>query len=300
MQDIRAIQLDILRYADSVCRQHCIRYSLSGGTLLGAVRHKGYIPWDDDIDIMLARPEYERLIAILQKSEGQGNGRYKVLNCFLQDECYYTYSKLMDTSTQLVYEVYKYDRAIDYLGVNIDIFPIDGLPNGKSARQFYWNKMRFLKRISTMVYTKVLQEHKESVPKRIFRRCVFFVLGFFPANAVAKCVNRMAMKNDYTASEYAAVSVFGYGNKEQLPRECFDTFIEVQFEGRMYSAIAGYDKYLSNLYGDYMTLPPPEIQYGHHCKTFCYADTAVRHDADGHPLAVQQTTGCPSVAEEKQ
>ena len=127
--EIKKVQLDILIYVDKICKDNNIKYSLAYGTLIGAIRHKGFIPWDDDIDIVLKRSEYERLLEVLYKDD---NSKYMIFS--MKDEGYfYPYAKVGDLDT-IIRE--KNWPDIQNLGVNIDVFPVDYVPEGKE-REYY-------------------------------------------------------------------------------------------------------------------------------------------------------------------
>lgn len=256
IDDIRKIQLAMLDFIDSLCREKGIRYSLSGGTLLGAVRHHGYIPWDDDIDIFMLRPDYERFI---EETEKSGNERYRIFSPFI-DECYYyPFAKLCDMSTRLLDHN---DRSPPEMGIYIDIFPVDGLPNDVRRRKRYWNKVRIVKKLNTMVYQKKV--YHENFPKRVLRYVMFMFFKRIKPNRIAKYLNSLALKHKVEESEFVAVSLFGYGKREQIPASVFSEFFDILFENKQYMAIKNYDLYLSSIYGDYMQLPPIEQRQRKH------------------------------------
>lgn len=256
IDDIRKIQLEIMDFIDTLCREKGIRYSLSGGTLLGAVRHKGYIPWDDDIDIFMLRPDYECFVSEVMQS---GNTRYRILSPFMDDAYYYPFAKLCDSQTQIME---RNDCPLHEMGVYVDIFPVDGLPNDKKQRKCYWNRIRILKRLNTMVYQK--KAAGENFIKQTFRSVMFVLFRLMRPNCLAKYLNALSTKYDVEKSEFVAVSVFGYGEKEQLPVSVFSEFGDIPFEQKQYMAIKNYDLYLSSIYGDYMTLPPVEQRQAKH------------------------------------
>lgn len=256
IDDIRKIQLAMMDFIDSLCREKGIRYSLSCGTLLGAVRHHGYIPWDDDIDIFMLRPDYERIIEEIKKSE---NSRYRILTPFTDSNYYYPFAKLCDMSTRILEGN---DRSLPEMGVYIDIFPVDGLPNDARLRKRYWNRIRIVKKFNTMIYQKKVRG--EGFVKGVFRRVIFFLFKPMASNRLARYLNILATKCSVGDSEFIACSIFGYGEREQLPASVFSEFIDIPFEQKQYRAIKNYDLYLSNLYGDYMTLPPAEQRQRKH------------------------------------
>lgn len=256
IDEIRKIQLSILMYVHDFCIKNNIRYSICGGTLIGAVRHKGYIPWDDDIDIMMPRPDYEKFCGTFNDNK---DSSFKILNSFNDKDFFQPFSKVVDTNTVLVEA---YDRPVRNLGANIDVFPIDGLPNDNVAREKYWKKIFKKRNFATVVYSK--KNKNERGLKKVARFILFYLFRLFPANVFAKRISRLAQKNDYQNSSYIACSVFGYGKKEEMPKSVFDSFVDLTFEGLEFKALQGWNTYLSNLYGDYMQLPPVEKQVAKH------------------------------------
>ena len=121
VDDARKVELGILKYIDSVCRSNNIPYCLDYGTLLGAIRHKGFIPWDDDIDISMKRDDYERFVELMQSNTPS---QYRLLTDKTCEGYYYEYGKMVDTSTRLVETDI---MEIPEMGVWVDIFPKDNI-----------------------------------------------------------------------------------------------------------------------------------------------------------------------------
>ncbi len=255
-EELKKLQLEILQTVHDFCEKNDIHYSLCGGTLLGAVRHKGYIPWDDDIDIMMSRPDYERFHRLFNEQE---KSSLKVISSLNDAQFFHPFAKLVNTKTFLIE---KYDRKIDSMGVNIDIFPLDGLPDDEKKRENYWKKIKRRKFINGCLYQK--NSRKEKGIKKLLRRCLFLLFKPLSGNHFAKKINAFAKNNDYFSSRFLACSVFGYGKREQMPKEVFESFVDLDFEGKKFKAMQGYETYLSNIYGDYMQLPPVEKQVAKH------------------------------------
>jgi len=255
IKELKVLQLEIMQSIHDFCIQNDIRYSISGGTLLGAVRHKGYIPWDDDIDCMMPRPDYEKFLRTFNRKKSD----FKVISCYNNKSFYQPFAKVINTKTILIGSG---DRKIQNLGVNVDVFPIDGLPNEEKNRKRYWNKIGKKKNFSSVIYTKFMPN--EFWIKKIIRIILYYLFRPFPANWYAKKLHKIAMKNSFENSIFVANSIFGYHTKEQMPKTLFDDFILLDFENKSFLSVKNYDTYLSNLFGDYMQLPPKEKQIQKH------------------------------------
>ena len=249
--ELKSIQIEILQYVHDFCKKNGIVYSLCGGTLIGAVRHSGYIPWDDDLDIMMPRPDYERFC----KTFNGNSENYHFSYCGNDKGHYLPFGKVSDTRT-VVYET-KHQRLLGEIGVNIDVFPIDGTPNDSEKRDAYWKKMFRLRSLNSFMFQRTLST--EHGIRKIIRRILFVLFKALPANFWAKRINSFAMKNDFSSSNIVACSVFGYfGRGEELLATNWKEMIELDFEGKKINALCGYHDYLSGIYGDYMELPPKE------------------------------------------
>lgn len=256
----KKIILELLTYVDKVARKNNIQYSLGGGTLLGAIRHRGFIPWDDDADIMLARPDYEKLICVLKN-----NKKYKLLvNDFSDNgkrELPYLYAKLVDSRTGV--DSINYESSD--MGVFIDIFPIDGIPNDQDERSAYVSKVRSdIKKVqrSNIHYYWMATSKTKRVEKKIllFPNYVLTKLNM-NMNKRLTLINSEMLRYDIFESDYA--TWLGTMYDEAYPSSLFSEFIDVYFENRSFKAIKDYKHYLENLYGDYMQLPPESKRIQH-------------------------------------
>lgn len=262
MNDLQICQLNILKQFIRVCDKYNLRYFLVGGSCLGAIRHHGFIPWDDDIDVGMPREDYEKYIA-LQKE-------YIGTNYFIQtyktDPCYiYNYAKLRDSSTTYIENIYKNHR-INH-GVWIDIFPIDAMGNKNLPKKKYAKRVKFVWWNVFMAYLPALRRkvHKQTFFKDVLLNIVaglFYILDInhFRNKRVDKYTQKFNSKNCEIYGNHFGINV----NKEAMEKEIFFDYIKVQFEDIEANVPKDYDKYLSYLYGDYMKLPPIEKQVGHH------------------------------------
>ena len=251
MEELRAIQLDILDKIHAFCTERGIRYSLGGGTLLGAVRHKGYIPWDDDIDIMLPRPDYDRFLKEFE-------GKYIELNLQHYENditCCIPFAKVYDNRTVLIEKVQK-------SGIYIDVFPIDGLPEESRIHEYLTLYRKYLHKIYFMTPFYLITGSLKNRIKYYIKKV------FFPPRQKYIAEFYSFLKSFNFEKSVNAGAICGvYAEKELMARDTFESYITVEFEGRHYMAIRDYDAYLTKHYGDYMQLPPKEKQVSHHVFT---------------------------------
>lgn len=259
LDDLKKIELDILKNIRTICQEQNIMYSLCGGTLLGAIRHGGFIPWDDDIDIMMPRPDYDRFVAYCKENETPFS-----LLCSETDERYgYLFAKAMAKNTTIEEEIGN-PNGIE-MGVYVDIFPIDGLSNTYEDAVKEFEKTRFRRELLVAKNWKKFKRSKTRSWKYEPIRLAFFLTSRFVSmkKLVCKLQNRFR-RNKYDENAFVAVISGSYRQKEIIPREYFGNYIDVQFEEEKFKSLKEYDMYLKNIYGDYMKLPPEEKRVSHH------------------------------------
>lgn len=259
IDELKTIQLEMLDVVAKFCEERGINYWVDSGTLLGAIRHKGYIPWDDDIDVGMLRPDYDRFIQ-------EFNGTYPryEFHCIENDPDFYKpFGKVYDKTTVL----YEPDESGVKMAVNIDIFVYDNAPdNALKCRTML---------LRHLIYTKLNDARVVPVFKRpngnVIRKILVYIL-----RAVAHIVpyrfmpyNYFAVKAIQNSRRYIHENTKRVGNFTGLTpitwsKEIFRSFIDVEFEGRKYKAPVGYDEWLRGFYGDYMQLPPEKERYSRH------------------------------------
>ena len=255
LQEIKQIELNLLKKFDSFCRENHIRYFLSNGTLLGAIKYKGFIPWDDDIDVFVPREDYNKIVTIFNDDNS-----YK-LYAFERDCKYrFPFAKLCDLSTKK--EEKNTDNGV-VLGIDIDIFPLDAwsddLNKAKREAKIINKKMHLLR------LTKLVKSDSLNPIKRTIKRIVMIALKVIGSKFFVKSIINISKKNDGSENLYLGCKSWCiYGEREILPAEVFCNVIEVEFEGHMFPAPEGYDVYLKSLYGNYRLDPPTEKQKTHH------------------------------------
>lgn len=234
--------LELLKEFDRVCRKNNIRYMLFAGTLLGAVRHKGFIPWDDDLDVVMPRDDYERLLVL---PEGEFNSERFFLQKEFSEHWPMFFSKLRMNGTTCIERFIPKDRDI-HLGVYIDIFPLDNLSDSKLIRkvQFFLSKVVIAKALDRRGYLT------DSKKKKLFMA----FCRLLPARAIHRAViQRKRCDSEYVHTFFGAASKY---ERNVYPREYFTSETEVEFEGGTYPAPVAPEELLTHLYGDYMRIPP--------------------------------------------
>lgn len=253
IQEIRNIQIDILSAVAAFCDENQITYFLSSGTLLGAVRHQGYIPWDDDIDIAMPRPDYRRFLDLFARQESV----YRVQALELDNYYPHAYAKVHDRRTLLQ----EMENSKHDIGINIDLFPLDGLPDDAEQRTAFIKQIMMLRRIRE-VKVKSLKRKRDWY-KTVILFFTKWAAWFIPSQPLVRHISRLIQTYPYEECNYVSNLNFG-GTDRFFSKALFRESVELPFEGRSFKAPIGYDTWLTGVYGDYMTLPPRKKQVSNH------------------------------------
>lgn len=257
LEELKSIQLDVMQVFHDFCVANDIKYSLGGGSLLGAIRHNGYIPWDDDIDVYMLRTEYNKFLELFPDLY---QGIYKVAS-FERDKSWNrAYGKLYDTRNVLKEQKTSNEK---HLGVNLDLFPIDFVPSDEKKWQSYNKKRRFL---LSLFYSKLTTLRGDrSLSKNLGILALKCITFFVPIRLLGKLINRYAQRYNGKEKEYVFTTAEGWRVKKPYHASVYDTYYLHQFEDKEFYIMAGYDEALRCLYGnDYMQLPPENKRITHY------------------------------------
>ena len=249
----KLVMLEIMDEIHEFCVSNNISYYLIGGTLLGAVRHKGFIPWDDDMDIGLLRRDYEYLLQNFKSK----SGNVEILHSGNMKNYIWSSAKAIHEKTKLVELGYKRSE----IGVFIDVFPLDYIDADYEEAKKIVKRSNRWKNLLTLKYLRI--DRKRSLHKNLIV-LVGKVLYIFPDKYLIRKINSYG-KKDYSGNEKYICNFSGaWGLRELTKADDFAVKVPGKFEGRYYFMPQGYDDYLHTVYGDYMTPPPVEKRVTHH------------------------------------
>ncbi len=243
LKEHQAALLELLSEFDRVCKALDIPYVLFAGTLLGAVRHQGFIPWDDDVDVLMLRRDYERL---LREADTVLDGERFFLQKEFSEHWPMFFSKLRLNGTACLETYHPRDTA-SHFGVYMDIFPCDNAADSgwKRKCQFYASKAVIAKSLKKRGY------ETRSIPKKLF----MFASGVIPTALVRRIAQKAGEDSRCLHSFFGGAAAY---TKNVYPREWLTERTTARFEGRAFPIPREYDAVLTHIYGEYMTLPPPE------------------------------------------
>ena len=258
---IKSEILNILKVFNTYCKEHGLNYMLVYGTLLGAVRHKGFIPWDDDIDVGMLSDDYVRLESIARE-DPYLDDRKRFRLAVPGDRDYpYSFMKVIDTK----YVLREKNVADKFnIGLYIDIFRIDNWPENSFKEWYQLKKAHLLLKINEIcIRGNIAADSKYSTLDKLLKPVdvLFMILGV-RSDRICRAIDRTAERNKPTG--YMGIINEATGNKkEKQPDRIYDSITYLPFEGEYFPAPADYDSYLKHIYGDYMKLPDPSQRVGH-------------------------------------
>lgn len=256
LRKLQLTELDILIEIDKICKENNIQYFLIGGTLLGAVRHKGFIPWDDDIDVGMIRSDYEKFIDLCLNKNVLGEKYF--LHCNESDENYFIpFVKVKKNNTTFAEE--NIDNIQTHKGIFLDIFPYDNVPKQKSIMQRA--QAIIVRNIHYAIYVKYNIYSLKNKKRKVLTW--FFTL--LPVKTLKKMNRYFSTIFEKRKNNKYMVSLAGSSSYEEetLLKDRLFPLKKIKFENLEFDAFNDNDYYLSQLFGDYMKLPPEEDRKTH-------------------------------------
>ncbi len=251
MNEVQKCQLDIMKAVDLVCKNNDIPYFAIGGTLLGAIRHKGFIPWDDDIDIGLSRENFKRFCEVADRDLPE----YYRLRFNEDPKNGLLYAKIHDIRTAFI-EAAEMHNPERFKGIFIDVFPYDGMPNSRFFRSIYTYAVKNLVRAMTAHRVKEIVGRANLTLKEK-------LVTVLPYSLYYRLWRFTVTRHKFSKSKYTTFTWSATPNKLTVPTEYFVNLAEYDFEGFAMPGSLDYDSYLSIQFGNYMELPPEDKRQVH-------------------------------------
>lgn len=258
---LHGVDMEIVKDVLRICEKHGLTYYMLGGTMLGAIRHKGFIPWDDDIDLGMPREDYERFLEIAPQELA---AHLKLVNYRTDPNYMYYITRILDTQTTVIEERIGNDNK--YTHASIDIFPIDGTPNNGLLRKIYYFRVMYHRALMSLCYKDSIDRKRKRSKKE---KLLLWVMEHLPVQKLTtpykqKCkIDKLLRKQKVEGSKYIGNIMGAYRTREIVPAEYYGQGAMYPFEGIQLRGLAMYDEYLTHTYGDYMQLPPEESRKTH-------------------------------------
>lgn len=258
LKHIQDVQLMILKDFIEICEKNNIEYMAYGGTLLGAVRHNGFIPWDDDIDIIMMSEEYEKFIEVMSF---QSNEKYSIYSMENTDEFYLFLTKLSLNGTEFHVD---WTRQTKFkLGICLDIFVFDDVPDNKVKRFVYYTKIKLIRGMLDVFIIDLNKNYPSTLKKIITVFGSFFMKLFRITPSKIKDYYKKTVSSANNKGYSSVYENIAQTYTEPIPKEILHPLKKVPFESIEINVPHDYDTFLTVLYGDYMTLPPVEERKAH-------------------------------------
>lgn len=253
---VQQLQVEIVIEVDRLCRKYNLRYTLAYGTLIGAVRHKGFIPWDDDIDICMPREDYNKLKEV---SKIEMNQRFFYQSHDTDPSYWLLYDKVRMNDTLFVETASAY-RDI-HQGVYIDIFPVDNIPDDEALCDRHLKRFQFFRTGIQAKHVVLRSRHGLKFWGVLLLRCLYSIL---PISYLYKKGQEEAVKYNSQKTRRMISTCSPYQKKDIFNREVYLNYVNHEFEGHQFLIYRDYDKVLTQIYGNYMQLPPVEKRITRH------------------------------------
>lgn len=261
MDLLHQVDLDIVKEVVAICNKHGFTYYMLGGTMLGAIRHKGFIPWDDDIDLGIPRKDYDRFLEVAPK---ELSAHLRMVNYHTDPEYHYYITRILDTETKVEEE--RIGNENRYTNASIDIFPIDGTPNNKMLRKIYFFRVLYHRALMSLCYKDSIDRKR---PRGTAEKVLLWVMERLPVEKITtpykqkEKIDKLLRKQKVEGAKFIGNIMGAYRTKEIVPAEFYGKGKMYPFEDMELRGMGMADEYLKWTYGDYMQLPPEDKRKTH-------------------------------------
>ncbi len=261
MELLHKVDMDIVKEVIRICDAHGLKYFMLGGTMLGAIRHKGFIPWDDDIDLGMPREDYETFLELAPQELAP---HLKIVNYRNDPNYMYYITRVLDTETKVIEERIGNDNK--YTNASIDIFPIDGTPNNKLLRKIYFFRVLYHRALMSLCYKDSIDRKRKRSKKE---KLLLWVMEHIPVEKLTtpykqKCkIDKLLRKQKIEGAQYIGNIMGAYRTREIVPADFYGEGAYYPFEDIQLRGMAKAHEYLTFTYGDYMQLPPEDQRKTH-------------------------------------
>lgn len=258
VREYQLAQIELLEYVDKLCDELGIEYYMIGGTLLGAVRHGGFIPWDADMDIAMKRPDYETFRSYFADNQVE---RYMYQHYSTDKQHFSPHAVLRIKGTHVNFTGVDYGKFKSKNdGIFLDVFPLDEPPVEQKARD---RQAKQLSRLKKLIYYKVSPIFRNATPlKRFGKRCVRVAMSVVSMTTLLTHLDKVMQRYTGSGSGRLVSMASHYSYKKQdMPAEVYGTPVRINYEGRQFCAPAQTEEYLTRIYRNYMELPPENKRY---------------------------------------
>ena len=261
MDLLHQVDMNIVKEVVAICNRHNLKYFMLGGTMLGAVRHKGFIPWDDDIDLGLPRKDYEKFLKV---APAELSSFLKLVNYHTDPEYHYYITRILDTQTKVIEERIGGDNK--YTHASIDIFPIDGTPNNPVLRKIYFFRVLYHRAMMSLCYKDSIDRKR---PRGKAEKLLLWVMEKVPVEKMTtpykqkEKIDRLLRRQKLRGAQYIGNIMGAYRTREIVPARFYGKGKMYPFEDIELRGMELADEYLTYTYGDYMKLPPEDKRKTH-------------------------------------
>ncbi len=259
---LHKVDMEIVKDVLNICEKYNLKYFMLGGTMLGAIRHKGFIPWDDDIDLGMPRNDYEKFLEVAPQ---ELRFNLKLVNYKTDKNYHYYITRILDTETKVIEERIGNEEE-KYTNASIDIFPIDGTPNNIILRKIYFFRVLYHRALMSLCYKDSIdRKRKRGKIESIF----LAIMEKMPIEKITnpykqkEKIDKLLKSQNYDKSIFVGNIMGAYRTREIVPKDYYGNGKMYEFEDIEMNGLEKFDEYLKYTYGDYMQLPPKEKQKTH-------------------------------------